>query len=687
MKVSLKLIRTMDVGVAGRREIDLTSVPSGIVGVTGDVGIGKTILIEAALPGSVWLRMPSRVPTKPAHCAVSRKAKILSVWSIDGEDYTFEHDLDGGTQKHKKATIRGPDGKHVKHAGVTADGKVGPFKIVRDHLFGGDTWESVAASVFWVQKGGGAFTRLGQTEAKGVLSQLLGAQRHAAVHKVVSQWQKELRAGRQSLEDKERSLRESAQREQKRGLDACRARRDLLQASRLLGRARSALSKTMDVDPGAVSPDQLEVMRRRKKILKDDIATAERRVREPERVERLERALAEERTLKRLRSDAFAVSIPEHDVDDAEWRASMSRQVLGDFQSKLASCQSAKVRDSVPCRGRDKFSACHFLPPPPSVQTNPANEQYVARQIGIAEEELRKAERVESSERRKQVEAQDGAQRLAVIRSRIEAVEERVITGAEAELDSHHRAVRDLQQHKRDLNSVRGRLAQVSVADEDAAEARRIAVAEVNGANFTVVKLRERIATLEEYANDSADVDWRTARAELAGVDAEILELQCVRDAFHASGIPEALVRSAGPEVARRATEMLIPVVGHERFIVDLDDGVHVTDTSRALFGGPPQRKVAANLSGGQEALVESAVRMAVAEVSASRGATRWLTIFTDEMSSGLGKIAPAWVELLRESARRQEVRHLLLVSHDPRVIACVDTELELGGNELRRIG
>ena len=127
---------------------------------------------------------------------------------------------------------------------------------------------------------------------------------------------------------------------------------------------------------------------------------------------------------------------------------------------------------------------------------------------------------------------------------------------------------------------------------------------------------------------------------------------------------------------------MLSAVIGHRRFLIDLEDGVHVIDQNLAIHHGSAERRSAANLSGGQEALVESAVRMAVAEVSANQGATTWRTVFADEMSSGLGAIAPAWVDLLRESARRQGLKHLLLVSHDPRVIACADTKvvLEAGG-------
>lgn len=686
MEAWLKMVRTVDVGVEGTVEIDMASEADGIIGITGDVGIGKTMLIESALPGSVWLRMPSRVPAKPAHCAVSRHARMLSVWAINGENYTFEHDLDGAAAKHRKATIRGPDGQHVTHAGVTADGKMGPFRIVRDHLFGGDTWESIAASVFWVQKGGGAFSRLGQTEAKGVMSQLLGAQQHAAVHKVVSQWHKVLRVRHDAVEDKARSLETSAKREQKRNLDVCRAKRDILHAARHLGRTRSALSKTMDVDPGAVTPERLDGMKRRENALVASIGQDQEKVRSPDRINELEGSLGRERELGRLRRDIANISIPAHEVDDATWRSSMSREVLGDFRTKLASCQSAKVRAAVPCRGRAEFSECHFLPLPPSGPVDPADERDVARQVDVAAKDLRDAERAESAQRQQQRVAEDGAQRSEMIRERIGEIEGGSIQGAGDEIGAHRHAIQNLDRWNRELKTLHGRLAQVSVADEDAAEMRRVALAEFNGAQFAVVKLRERITTLEQYADGAADGAWREARRELAGLDVEIREIQCVRDAFHASGIPEALVRSAGPEVARRATEMLATVIGHERFIVDLDDGVHVTDTSRALFGGPPLRKVAANLSGGQEALVESAVRMAVAEISGSRGATKWRTMFADEMSSGLGKIAPAWVALLKESARRQGLRHLLLVSHDPRVIACVDTEMKLGA-ELRRTG
>lgn len=686
MEAWLKKVRTVDLGDAGVRELELTSVADGIVGITGDVGVGKTMLIESALPGSVWLQMPSRVPVKPAHCAISRKGEMLSVWVIDGEEYTFGHELDGMSQKHKKATIRGPDGEHVKHAGVTADGKLGPFRIVRDHLFGGDTWESIAASVFWVQKGGGAFSRLGHTEAKGVLSRLLGAQRHAAVHKIVSQWQKDLRVRRQALEGKVLHLEGAAQRERKRSLDACRAKRALLHAARQLGRAKSALSKTMEVDPGAVSPDQLDVMKRRQDFLKRDIVNVMKCIRPPERVARLQTSIAKQRELSLLKSEEGVIHVPSHDVDTAEWRASMSRQVLEGFKAKLDGCQSARVRQSVPCGGRGEFSGCRFLPAPPSGPVDPADAESAFGQVASAQIELRTLERQERTERDNRVTAEGAVSRLEQIRERMSSIGSSVIQGAGSELETHDRSSRDLKLYKRDLRDLEQRLAQVSVGDKDAAANRRTAVAELNGANFEVVKLRERIATLEEYADGTADDDWRTARLELVGIDAELTEIQCVRDAFHASGIPEALVRSAGPEVARRATEMLEVVVGHERFVVDLDDGVHVTDTSRSRFGGPPLRKVAANLSGGQEALVESAIRMAVAEVSGGRGATKWRTMFADEMSSGLGKIAPAWVSLLRESARRQGMRHLLLVSHDPRVIACVDTEIELG-DELRRTG
>jgi DNA repair exonuclease SbcCD ATPase subunit len=194
-------ITMRNIGAPGTRFWDLTATHGPLVGLAGPNGIGKTMLLECLLPGAWFGFLPSPRPIRKGS-AVTNPNRITAVaiaadsllevdWlRDDGKVFTFRHEMNGPRDEWKPHLLCDGVAYEATVDGVAlkSDGKITVFKRLVESLIG--TWELVAASAFWVQGGGGSFSRLNEADGRSMFGDLIGNQKHDAVFAAATpRWQ------------------------------------------------------------------------------------------------------------------------------------------------------------------------------------------------------------------------------------------------------------------------------------------------------------------------------------------------------------------------------------------------------------------------------------------------------------------------------------------------------------------
>lgn len=245
--------------------------------------------------------------------------------------------------------------------------------------------------------------------------------------------------------------------------------------------------------------------------------------------------------------------------------------------------------------------------------------------------------------------------------------------------------------------------AAATVAAQAEADRTATAAADVAAAEADLVVLEQRWqALVAEQARLQAQADtcearlatWRTKAAQMADIDrqlavvsAEWREWQLLARALGRDGLPVLEIDAAGPTVSAYTNDLLAVCFG-PRFTVEL-----ITQAAKAdgkgtkevfelrvldnLRGG--DSRDLADLSGGEQILVDEALKNALSLFINARHAGAVETMWRDETTGPLDpENALRYVDMLRRVREIGHVRHVLFVSHNPAAAALADVQLRL---------
>ena len=406
----LQRIEIKDVGRKGsHRVLDLTTVPEGLVAITGDNGAGKTTLLEASCPGALFRSLPSRHPGGLVDVAVGRAAVIEARYEHDGSTWTARHLLDGDHRRAEAHLYR--DGVPATMGDHTSNGKARVFDRLVGEVW--PSWTTVAASRFWVQGGGGSWASLTPTQRRAMLRELLGLEQYQRIAEQAKHRAAAAAEALAGLEQRDEQARQAAveiERLQAHVAETQSAVTDaelrVQEASALVGR----LEEELDRARAAEAVNRAAELRARRQNLEQQITqteadladatvsaqaarerlvSAQERVakamdayhardaevrawraadgdaaRAEERVEQLRRSLPSDASISPEAAEAQVVRIRQ-ELSDLQARASERAKLLERVRSVRTAAQRARgtVQElaAVPCGGEGEFASCGLI--------------------------------------------------------------------------------------------------------------------------------------------------------------------------------------------------------------------------------------------------------------------------------------------------------------------------------------
>jgi exonuclease SbcC len=405
----LQKLRIKDIGRLGsERVLDLDGLPDGLIAITGENGDGKTTLLECSCPGALYRTLPSRSPGGLVDVARGKKAIVEATYLHDGHTFRALHLLNGD-RRVGEAHLYCDDEPYAAD-GLVSNGKVKVFdKLV---VAPWPSWDVVAASRFWTQKGSGSWAKLDAPARRALLRELLGLGRWQRIadsakgqlriveadvlrlEEVIARLESQAEKARAwgVDRDKHAALREKLRPEVESMRAACVDMEQELEAARLAesaSRAAEQLAKRVGLEQAAeVAEDEYSLSVTAEEDARaangkaKDLATearafeseaiASRRVRDAGlvRIRRIETevALLEESQVP----DAPDQETARERLTRAQERADGVGTKLrkAGALSRIVTALAAQLRDAerrvgmldgVPCGGDGEFSACHFL--------------------------------------------------------------------------------------------------------------------------------------------------------------------------------------------------------------------------------------------------------------------------------------------------------------------------------------
>lgn len=203
----------------------------------------------------------------------------------------------------------------------------------------------------------------------------------------------------------------------------------------------------------------------------------------------------------------------------------------------------------------------------------------------------------------------------------------------------------------------------------------------------TLARLAAERESLEQRARQVADTRAQLAQldAQIARLSAEWLDWRFLAKAFGRDGLPVLEIDGAGPTVSSYTNSLLAACFGG-RFTVQLvtqeakADGKGAKETFElkvfdAERGG--QARDLTDLSGGEQILVEEALKNALAIFANQRSATPIQTCWRDETTSALdGDNAARYIAMLRRVREIGGFHHVLFVSHNRDAAQSADAQI-----------
>lgn len=227
-----------------------------------------------------------------------------------------------------------------------------------------------------------------------------------------------------------------------------------------------------------------------------------------------------------------------------------------------------------------------------------------------------------------------------------------------------------------DLGVVAVRLTQATADREASEKALRQADQEVARLAAQVDALRAKEAALAP------------ARARIAGLETALGDWRLLSDATGKDGIPQLRIDAAGPEVSGLATEILRTIWG-TRFGVSIETqgetlaGKATEEFAIVVHDGAERREVD-YLSGGERVVAHEALSLAAAIYVRNKSGIDWRTLIRDEAAGALDhEHARQYVPMLQRARELGGFHQIVIVAHNPEIIAAADAVVEIADGRL----
>lgn len=252
------------------------------------------------------------------------------------------------------------------------------------------------------------------------------------------------------------------------------------------------------------------------------------------------------------------------------------------------------------------------------------------------------------------------------------------------------------------LTATLARVADVRSALDDAVQAQRTAEESLRLAHQQAADAGAALARLEAEieAFERRRAEFRTRQAQrmrledaVRQLETELIEWQALARVFGRDGLPVLEIDAAGPGVSALANDLLQASFGG-RFSLELvtqevkADGkgmkeafeLKVFDAER---GG--DARDLADLSGGEQVVVEEALKAALATYVNQRNVAPIRTIWRDETTGALDREnAVRYVAMLRRLHQLSGAHHLLFITHNSEAAALADVQLVVADGAAR---
>jgi len=658
-------------------DLDFEALGPGVIAFAGGNGEGKTSILESCGGAALFREMPSRDP-KPLHAHTRPGGGWVQLdFDMGADSYQSRVEVD---KKGAQAAYLTRNGEAI------VSGKVREFDQQIGKLIG--TSAAFYASVFGLQGGGGKVASLTVGDRKAIFRWFLGLDRIAKLRdqaakrlalldgKEVDRLAIELQRIRDdvttldaSLPDLQAVLAEA----QADATAAKVAREAAAEAITLVERREAALREIRRLD-GEVDRTTADA---KGKLADLDLVKARAPVdpgpapADPAIVRKaLDEAREAHRKLEALQAEARRLNDAASQAGRDADRASRSAGLLA----------------NVPCGGGDGFDGCQFL-----------QDALAARgQLdGLrAAESTAKAAAVKAA--REAQAAAANAPDVAALQRQVQAADQAVRTwqAARQAFDKHATAIAtaDALYRAAAASAILARRTRQNAPG--APEAPAVDVGSLNAAVEAAGKAVARATGDLEHARGQVQALRRQAdqteaklgKAQDAAADQPALQL--LVKALGPDGIQAFEIDAAGPQVAGMANDLLLACYG-PRFTVEIQtqramrskDGMDedleiIVMDAEAGRSGP-----IGSLSGGEQVIVDEAVRTALAMFAARRLEAPIRTLFRDESSGALTpENARRYVQMLRRAAEIGDFHQVLFVAHDPDVIACADVVVRVAG-------
>jgi len=604
-------------------EVDFSSIPPGLVCVAGSNGAGKTTLLGASGPGPVYRDLPPR----------------SGDWLLPGGHVELGFDLAG--REYVTRLWRTKAGATSATLKIDGERKAGPKvraydAAIRDLL---GPPEAFYASAYAAQGGSGRLGALGPAERRKLFRFYLGLDRIQAVADAAKS-----RIGAYDLgayEAKRRSANET-----KREAKAAEAR--LARAVTAEGAARSERDRAR-----AILDDLARELSLLPKV--EEYRVALSRAGDLARRFGAAKCATPSADMRRIR-DAGLALLPEARtrVDRAREASSLHREAEAAFAAAEARCGRAEEGWFSPPDPEGFCSGCEFVQAAGQERSNA-----IASQRAAAAEVIRLGGVGEGAEA--------AEARLKKLTASVNAAEKLLAQAQEAEraeVEAEDARLLALEKRRELPSSVPGART-LREAEEARSHATRLSDQWAT-ANALLSAAAEAYSVAEK-AVLAAEKAWTEAEGRLT----DLAPLELLAEAFGPTGLQAMEIDAAGPAFTAIA-DKLVDACFPGRFRIELATqrekkgggtaetfDVVVYDSERGREG-PIEM-----LSGGEQVVMDEAIRTALAIVGTDRGAWshRWRTLWRDETPANLyGEVAERYLAMLARAREVGGYHHLIVV-------------------------